>query len=593
MVYLLLLSTALDKTREVMNSVEERKGYDTLGALREVLALQDAKDILLNLDASRISAVVELLQSEAHLASTHGSSSYRKRCLEYLRLLVKRHQILPPSLILKNIVREGTHALRGGGFSDIWKGVLGEQSVCLKVMRVHLEASEQKKLKAVKAFCEEALVWKQLSHPNVVPLLGVNTELFTPAFCLVSPWMSNGDLITYLEENPEHDRSRSIYEVASGLAYLHSLEPVVIHGDIKGANVLVDDECTCRLADFGLATIKESQGLDGTTSGGPKGTFRWMAPEVFQSRISSGADKSPRDIYAYACTVFEVMTGSPPFPGITDAAVMFEVILGARPLRPTGGWCPDHIWDLVERCWSQNPDERPRAVEIVRRLQEQVLNEVEVPGSTDATHRSTVARTGYGPLEFGSLSTTSITMAVDPSTPTRAGSRGVQQAAFSPARATSSMDRRHPDLQFHGELHNCDILHNILHNWSDLMSGEPFGSALTNSEYCDSSSAIGFAKTFVSPYKTPEMGRPAMMELSPHRRERSAPYPFPRRSATLAAHHNPTDHTNTRSSTKQFKCTWCPACFRTKQDIQRHKRTCVPSGSVTQEQRDTGRYIQA
>ena len=59
-------------------------------------------------------------------------------------------------------------------------------------------------------FCREALVWKQLNHPNVLPFLGINMELFTPRFCLVSPWMSNGSLLDYLKKNPEHNRVKAV-----------------------------------------------------------------------------------------------------------------------------------------------------------------------------------------------------------------------------------------------------------------------------------------------------------------------------------------------------------------------------------------------
>ncbi|KAI3602889.1 hypothetical protein WG66_011164 [Moniliophthora roreri] len=338
---------------------------DTVQDLQALLVLRDPMKALLSLDVSRVPHVVTLLHSEA---SSRINSRYRKLCLRCLLVLVKKHHILPESLFLKHITREGTHPLRGGGFSDIWRGIFKKQSVCLKVMRTHLEANERKRNKVVAAFCKEALVWTQLNHPNVLPLLGVDTELFQPALCLVSPWMWNGDIITYLEEHPDHDRLRSVYEIASGLAYLHSLEPMVIHGDIKGANILVDDLCSCRLSDFGLAAIKESQRIASTTSGGPKGTMRWMAPELFQPEANGETDNSPKDVYAYACTVLEIMTGKPPFPDLLDAAIILKVITGERPSRPSDVWCPDKVWDLVERCWSHNPSERPRAAEIERYL---------------------------------------------------------------------------------------------------------------------------------------------------------------------------------------------------------------------------------
>ncbi|KAI3610164.1 kinase-like protein [Moniliophthora roreri] len=352
--------------------MQEKGGYDTVEDLQAVLALHNARDIFLSLDASRVLYVVELLQSQLASLSSHRDRDYRKRCLKCLRALVRKHHVLPPSLFIEDVTREGTHPLRGGGFSDIWMGSLDKQPVCLKVMRIHLEMDEQKRDNVIKAFCEEALVWKQLNHANILPLLGVNTELFSPAFCLISPWMANGDIISFLRENPEHDRLRAVLEIASGLAYLHSMEPMVIHGDVKGANILVDNQYSCRLADFGLATIKETQRIDSTSNGAPKGTCRWMAPEIFVSEVNSVANSSSSDVYALACTIFEIMTGKPPFAELTDAAVMFRVINRERPPKPTDGWCPDDIWALVERCWSQDPTKRPHTIQIKRRLQKAV-----------------------------------------------------------------------------------------------------------------------------------------------------------------------------------------------------------------------------
>jgi len=52
----------------------------------------------------------------------------------------------------------------------------------------------------------EVTVWKQLSHRNVLPFLGVSLKQFTPSFCIISPWMDNGHVVSFLKRNPDHDR---------------------------------------------------------------------------------------------------------------------------------------------------------------------------------------------------------------------------------------------------------------------------------------------------------------------------------------------------------------------------------------------------
>uniref|UniRef100_A0A0W0ETT3 Protein kinase domain-containing protein n=1 Tax=Moniliophthora roreri TaxID=221103 RepID=A0A0W0ETT3_MONRR len=290
--------------------------------LRSILALPEALDTLLSLDAASVPFVVQLLQSEVHQASS--TDLYRRQCWSGIRALAKKHRVLPDCLFLNNITREGNHPLYGGGFADVFKGSIEDRPVCLKVLRTYVKADQRKRDKMFVDFCQEALLCIQLNHPNVLPLLGINFDLFVPGLCLVSPWMVNGNIISYLEHNPDHDKLKCIFEIASGLAYLHNLDPMVTHNDIKG----------------------------------------WM---------TAGKDKSPRDIYAYACTVLEIITGKPPFFGLPEPTVMLYAIHGKRPERPTVGWCPDDIWGLVERCWVEDPAKRPRALDIERYLRLCVL----------------------------------------------------------------------------------------------------------------------------------------------------------------------------------------------------------------------------
>ncbi|ESK94318.1 hypothetical protein Moror_8183 [Moniliophthora roreri MCA 2997] len=361
--------------KELPNPEAVRQEIKDIGDLRVILANKDPLRVLLLLDASQIPIVVQLLQTEAQTAE---GAKYRKLCVKCMQKLVKKHHILPPSLFVKNVVRQGDHPICGGGFSDIWKGKMAGEHVCLKVLRMHILGDSFQRQKVLKKFCEEALLWTQLNHANIVPLFGVNTALFSPGFCLISPWYSNENIISYLKKNPEHDRLSAIYDIAAGLAYLHSHVPAIVHGDIKGANILVDNDLCCRLADFGLAamTSESEQLFSSTTTGGPKGSFRWMAPELFKTGDESphfkGSSKSSRDMYAYGCTVLEIITGKAPFPNLLDPQVMLLVLSGKRPERPVDGWCPDNIWDVIERCWHTNPAHRPSAA-VIHVFLEQLL----------------------------------------------------------------------------------------------------------------------------------------------------------------------------------------------------------------------------
>ncbi|KAF9257201.1 kinase-like protein, partial [Marasmius fiardii PR-910] len=215
---------------------------------------------------------------------------------------------------------------------------------------------------------KEAVLWTQLKHPNVLPFLGVNKELFTEyQFCMVSPWMVHGSILQFLKKNPSHDKLVVIREIASGIAYLHSRR--VVHGDIKPANILVDENGRCHLADFGLAAIV-SETATASVTDGQKGTLRYMAPESILS-TSSPDERTPKvnkfaaDIYAYGCTVLEIITGQPPFSNLHDGLMIIHIMNqlsqpGERPTGP-GTWCPDNVWTLIEKCWNRDRQLRPQA----------------------------------------------------------------------------------------------------------------------------------------------------------------------------------------------------------------------------------------
>ncbi|KAF9258242.1 kinase-like protein [Marasmius fiardii PR-910] len=221
-------------------------------------------------------------------------------------------------------------------------------------------------------FYKEALLWTHFSHPNILPFYGVNATLFPGKLCLVSPWMVNGDLVKFLKSNPSHDKLKATIDIASGIMYLHSQN--IVHGDIKGANVVVDEQGQCYLTDFGLAiACMTTTLLSRATTYTGKGTIRWMAPELLglsdeEDDESLEPDNTPKlssDTYAYACTIYEIVAGTIPFANLKDGKVVLKVVNGKRPPRPQAvSWCPDSIWGVVEQCWKQESHLRPTAADV-------------------------------------------------------------------------------------------------------------------------------------------------------------------------------------------------------------------------------------
>ncbi|KAJ7466906.1 kinase-like domain-containing protein [Mycena latifolia] len=259
-----------------------------------------------------------------------------------------------------------------GSFGDVWKGRVHGETVSVKVMRVYQEADVEALVKASRAyhrFYREALIWRQLSHPNLLPFFGVYyLEDTKSRLALVSPWMENGNIARYLKDNPAGiNRLTLVLDVALGLEHLHNLR--LVHGDLKAINVLVTRSGRAVLADFGLSSVTDSKILLMTTSTiKAGGTVRWQAPELFAGSRNSFAS----DVYAFACVCYEIFTGNFPFHElVNDVAVMFHVMQGNRPKQPSG--IMDEIWTVMTECWEADPEQRPSAAQIVFRLRDRPI----------------------------------------------------------------------------------------------------------------------------------------------------------------------------------------------------------------------------
>ncbi|KAJ8088466.1 hypothetical protein PM082_022539 [Marasmius tenuissimus] len=215
----------------------------------------------------------------------------------------------------------------------------------------------------------EAIVWEQLHHPNLLPFMGMYyLDEAREQLCLVSPWMDRGNLVRYLKNTLSErvDHQVLVYDVASGFAYLHSLN--IIHGDLKGVNVLMTpDERAC-ITDFGLSRVADTHSLYLSSSSpmGQGGTTRWSAPELLQSNPPSSVTMKS-DMYAYACVCCEIFTsGNVPFHGLAEPAVMFAVVINKKhPERPSGvRELTDDMWGIMIKCWNHDAQERPEAEDV-------------------------------------------------------------------------------------------------------------------------------------------------------------------------------------------------------------------------------------
>ncbi|KAG8951023.1 hypothetical protein FRC04_006884 [Tulasnella sp. 424] len=263
-------------------------------------------------------------------------------------------------------------AVARGGFSDIYLGALAPSGelVAIKVLRIAGLDGEKLQRKLQRRIERELATWQRLNHPNILPLYGTCDEemWLSEAPVLVSPWMSNKSVDQYIANNPTVRRLPLVRGVGAGLEYMHSMR--IVHGDLKGPNVLIDSAGQAKISDFGLSRARrETTGShpapDQTSSWA--GSIRWMAPELHEQEIPMVTLYS--DVYAFASTALQIFSGAPPYVHIRqEFQVVFAIINNVLPPRPISNELTDEIWTALLSCWAYTPSARSRMAEVMRSI---------------------------------------------------------------------------------------------------------------------------------------------------------------------------------------------------------------------------------
>jgi serine/threonine protein kinase len=196
-----------------------------------------------------------------------------------------------------------------------------------------------------------------LHHPCIVSFKGCCLPTGGEGPKIVTEFAGNGSLKPVLRSKPpprwwtDGRKVTSIAGIVLGMKFIHSQG--LIHRDLKPENILVDDDFRIRIADFGSSRIFE-EGVTLTEAGTPL----YMAPEV---RTQHYDDKV--DVYSFGLILYEIVVGDGLFSGPGNKMDLFvNLQTGWRPIIPKG--VESVSKELIERCWSQNPEERPSFGEI-------------------------------------------------------------------------------------------------------------------------------------------------------------------------------------------------------------------------------------
>ncbi|GAA0139990.1 hypothetical protein LIER_35175 [Lithospermum erythrorhizon] len=212
-----------------------------------------------------------------------------------------------------------------GGFGRVYHAILGDGSeVAVKLLTRDNQNGDRE-------FIAEVEMLSRLHHRNLVKLIGICIEERTR--CLVYELVSNGNVESHLHgiDNEKgtldwNARLKIALGAARGLAYLHEdSNPRVIHRDFKASNVLLEDDFTPKVSDFGLA--REATEGSHHISTRVMGTFGYVAPEY----AMTGHLLVKSDVYSYGVVLLELLTGRKPVD-MSQPPGQENLVTWARPL---------------------------------------------------------------------------------------------------------------------------------------------------------------------------------------------------------------------------------------------------------------------
>ncbi|KAJ9549470.1 hypothetical protein OSB04_022013 [Centaurea solstitialis] len=198
---------------------------------------------------------------------------------------------------------------------------------------------------ALSQFKSEVEIMLRLRHPNVVLFMGAVTR--PPNLSILTEFLPRGSLYKLLHrpkvQLDEKRRMRMALDVAKGMNYLHTSNPIIVHRDLKTPNLLVDKNWVVKVCDFGMSRMKHHTFLSSKSAAG---TPEWMAPEVLRNEPSN----EKCDVYSFGVILWELATLRVPWTEMNSMQVVGAVGFQYRHLD-----IPETVDPVVSRiitdCW--------------------------------------------------------------------------------------------------------------------------------------------------------------------------------------------------------------------------------------------------
>ncbi|KAL4066207.1 kinase-like domain-containing protein, partial [Scleroderma citrinum] len=254
-----------------------------------------------------------------------------------------------------------------GTYGDVYAGTLDPEQikVAVKVVRY----GDKSALPVLKCILREVHTWSKPHHNHIQPFLGITTD-FDMTMSIVTLWVEKGHAHEYVQDRAIDPRPL-ILGIVKGLHYLHNhTSGPMVHGDVRGANVVISDDGRALLHDFSCSRSRDSS-FSLSVSGPYDGALRWMAPEKLDTNASAGSD-----VWAFGMTALELFVREVPFHDVGGYRDILLRILQGPPDQPsdeeTCSRMTKQWWDMYLVCWNRNPSLRPTMSYLVKKIEKMV-----------------------------------------------------------------------------------------------------------------------------------------------------------------------------------------------------------------------------
>ena len=255
-----------------------------------------------------------------------------------------------------------------GSFGSVFLALHAVTGELMAVKQVEMPSKintdlDKRKESMVAAMRREIDLLRTLNHPHIVQYLGSNSQ--DDKFNIFLEYVPGGSVATMLNvwgKLKEPLIRNFVRQILSGLSYLHSKD--IIHRDIKGANVLVDNKGNVKISDFGISkrvevsTLTQPAKHNNRTS--LQGSVFWMAPEV----VKQTSYTRKADIWSLGCLIVEMFTGEHPFPNCNQLQAIFQIGQKAKPAVPEDA--SEEAKAFLERTFEFDFEKRPTADELLK-----------------------------------------------------------------------------------------------------------------------------------------------------------------------------------------------------------------------------------